>query len=217
MERLPLKRRDDGDALVERANSEISIYRVLRDLFDIDVPGEGTRSYKSWCPFGFEHPDGGVERTWRTYPATNSSYCFNGHGFMPPVRLVSIQKGWPSYRTARYLLEIYGLLKQKNYRERYDEMVVGRETRQESLGAAGDLVEALHVALKSHPGYVDGQYGERFQQEFGVALAGLDGILSGKATEVAVREWFAQAREKLWKVLDGGEEELDLEQHPAVG
>lgn len=209
MEPLSLKPRRDGEALVEQAN-DISIFKVLRDFFDLDLPSEG-KSYKSWCPFGFEHPDGGIERTWRTYPATNSSYCFSGHGYMPPVRLISIQKGWGSFKAAEYLLEIYGLLKKKSYRERYNETVLDREMRQESPGPATDLVEALHVALRAHPGYAAHQFDESYQQTLEGALASLDAMLSNKATEVDIRAWFDEARGALGKVLDESEEERDPE------
>jgi len=206
MEPLALKRYESGDELVARAD-EISIFRVLKDFFDIDLPSEG-RSYKSWCPFGFEHPDGGITRTWRTYPGTNSSYCFEGHGYMTSVRLISIQRDWGSYKSAKYLLEIYGLMKPKNYRERFNQMVSDRAMRQDSIGPVSDLVEALHVALRGHPMYERHQFDVAFQQEFERGLAVLDGMLSVKATEVELRAWFAEVRGLLGKVLDDCQEEL---------
>lgn len=62
-------------SLVQVANDEISIIGVARmlgchvgDVIDV-------KSVKVHCPFGFLHPDGGMETAFRIYPGTNSAYC----------------------------------------------------------------------------------------------------------------------------------------------
>lgn len=188
--------------LIERAN-RISIFTVLEDFFGIRHPASG-RSYKGYCPFGFEHPDGGIDKGWRTYPATNSSYCFVMHGFMPPVRLIQIRRDVKATTAARHLLEHYGLLRPRPYHERFKELVAERETRLTNIGQTAYLVEALHTALAAHPSYAEAQFSDRFSGAVESELERLDALLAdkGSATEEGVREWFRQAKQELTQLLE---------------
>lgn len=186
-QRIPMpRRRSDARNLIERANA-VSVFDVLHDYFDIDHPRDGG-SFKGYCPFGFEHADGGIEKQWRTYPATNTSYCFAGHGSLTPVRLVQIKKDVRATDAATDILRRYGLFTPRHFRERYAELVREREERTRQLGSPAYLVEALRTAVGD--GAENPEAMERVLQR-------LDEVLAADPTEAAVREWFHWARREL--------------------
>lgn len=188
IQRIPRSRRlSDSRHLIERANA-VSVFDVLRDYFDIVHPREGGGSYKGYCPFGFEHADGGIEKQWRTYPSTNSSYCFAGHGSLTPVRLVQIKKDIKATDAAVDILRRYGLFAPRHFRERYADLVREREEKTRQLGSPAYLVEALRTAAGE--GAEDPEAMERVLQR-------LDEVLADDPTEATVREWFYWARREL--------------------
>lgn len=177
--------------MVERAN-EVSIHHVLLDFFDSYVPSEGL-SFKTHCPFEAEHPDGGVERGFRTYPDTNSSYCFIMHGFLPPVRLVQKKYRLPPYAAARKILGYYGLLKPREYHERWHDVEVWVEQNGPKVGDLQYAVEALHMALRNVPGYKTRQYDSD-------VLSAWEKVLEESASIYSVPDlsaWYDKSREAL--------------------
>lgn len=206
--------------VVDRANA-VSIFDVLSDFFQIDHPSEGG-SYKGYCPWGFEHSDGGIDRTWRTYPATNSSYCFAGHGSLNPVRLVQVQFDLRPVQAARKILERYGLDRPRPYWERYDELVAERATRNTSPGSTANATDALIEALD-----FEGSWREdlilrpRFSSALEEELETLDGLSASGSDVEAIRDWFRGARERLTRLVgemtDGGEDGDSGERSGAEG
>lgn len=193
---------DSGTRLIERAN-EISIFGVLEDLFGIKVPSEG-RSFKSYCPYAFEHPDGGVEKGWRTYPSTNSSFCFVMHGYLDPVRLVSIQRDVRPVEAAKWLLRHYGLLKPVSYGRRMQELLAEREASVQRVGSTAYLVEALQAALSAIPAYAERQFAPDVAAAMEEELEGLDAILvniRGDPSE-PVRSWYSEAKRHLSRIVE---------------
>jgi len=189
-----------AEGLIARANA-ISIFTVLRDEFGIDHPSEG-KSFKGYCPWSNEHKDGGIAKEWRTYPATNSSYCFKGHGFMPPVRLIQMKEEIPVMKAAASLLERYGLLKNTHYKERFNELLIAREQR-EAVGDISYLVEALQMALATTPGYDKRQFADEVMAATETELEILNDLLAGHGDEEDVREWYLSARSRLRSVIAG--------------
>ena len=187
-----------GTTLVDRANA-VSIHDVLRDFLDINVPVFHERSWKDYCPFGFEHPDGGVDKGWRIYSMTNSSYCFVQHGSMGPVRLVALRKELSHKKAAYAILDRYDLIKPRHYRQRYDELIQAQATRMESIGNLADLVGALHQALSQEPFYAERQFTTEFAEQMEAALGELNDLTS--SSPEAVREWFTRAKSELGATL----------------
>lgn len=188
------------EQLIDRAN-EVSVFDVLQDWFGITHPREG-RSYKGRCPFGWEHPDGGVDKAWRTYPATNSTYCFVGHGYMGPVRLVAMQEGKRPLVAAKMILAKYDLLKSRAWRERFRELQVARE--QTGRVSPAWVVAALHEGLRDHPGYEQAQFSPRFAAALEGALEVLDMVLQSGVGEEQVREWYAKTKALLTAEIERG-------------
>lgn len=68
------------------ANEQVTIFRVLRELGQKDVP-ESYAKIKLWCPFGSNHEDGGRKRSLQVYPDTNTATCLAGCGYFRPVTM----------------------------------------------------------------------------------------------------------------------------------
>lgn len=190
--------------IVEKANEIVSIFDVLESEFDISHPRSGN-SYKGFCPFGFEHPDGGQEKGFRTYPETNTANCFVMHGSFTPVRLVSVKNEWSFRRSAEYLLRKAGLLDHRPWRERWPEIVQERAKAQEAQRELGDrqtLVQALHEALSVHPAYPAGGLSPALDDAMEVCLRVLDQLADRGAGPEVIQEWFDRSKVRLRKVLD---------------
>jgi hypothetical protein len=188
--------------LVEWANEAISIFDVLEDLFGIVHPRDGG-SYKGHCPFEFEHPDGGLEKGFRTYPATNTAYCFvlESHGSLTPVRLVALRKELPYRRAAAWLLEQKGLLRPRAWQDRWREVMTERSVTV-GHGNPQELLEALHESLRDHPAYPPGGVSPALTAAIETELSKLEGLLIRDASGDEVRAWFLSAKESLHLVLE---------------
>lgn len=187
------------ELLIERAN-EVSIFDVLRDFFNLHLPREG-RSFKSYCPFAEEHPDGGLDKGWRTYPATNSSMCFPLHGYMPPVRLIQIKYRERAGKSAERILRSYDLLKPRHWRDRYTELAHSKEHQpHEVVGNPQHAVGALNYALRTHPDYAVKQFNPEIMAAMEIVLDALDQSVSTGDPE-QVREWFIKAKAAMLRKL----------------
>jgi hypothetical protein len=194
-----MRRRD----LIDKANEAVSIFDVLAEEFGIHHPREG-RSFKGHCPFGFEHPDGGVEKGFRSYPETNTSHCFVMHGQLTPVRLIALKNDWSNRRSAEWLLRKAGLLDARPWQERWNEMETERMApKTEDLGDPQDLVEALHAAIRDHPAYPAGGVSPVLSEALDARLRVLErGMSTGAATREAVAAWYEATKIVLRQVLD---------------
>lgn len=186
---LDSKRR--ADKLFERANA-VSIATVLADFCDTNVPSEG-RSWKGWCPFGWEHSDGGLDRNWRVYPQTNTSYCFDTHGAMGPVKLVMMKREVPAKKAAYIILDKYGLSKPRYYKERWEELT---KERAESTSLSAEYAVAALLSWAELQG-ID-TMDTKVLKATEVALDDLDAVLvsSQDVTEDAAA-WFVRAQKTL--------------------
>lgn len=180
--------RSKATALIEKARAEVSLFDVLDDFFDIRHPREG-KSYKGDCPFRWEHPDGGADKGWRTYPASNTSYCFVTHGVLDGPRLISLRNDISLTEAAKFLLNHYGKLKPKPYRERMSELVEARAKT--NLGEVSYLVEALQMAIETEaPGM---EFDPDVQNAIEEELDSLEDVL-GEVTEEGLAAWYVKAR-----------------------
>lgn len=189
-----------AERLIDRAN-EVSIFDVLEDFFDLTLPREG-QSFKSRCPFGAEHPDGGLDKGWRTYPGSNSSMCFVMHGYMGPVRLIQMQYGGKAVSAAERILNFYNLNRPRPWRDRYWD-VATEVAQRESRPVTGDpahAVEALNIALRKEPGYVTRQFDDDVLHAMEVVLDRLDAVMQAEDPD-AVRQWYQQAKSAMVQIV----------------
>lgn len=89
------------------ANEKVSIFRVLTELGQRDVPDSSTK-IKLWCPFGTDHEDHGRKRALQVYPDTNTATCLAGCGFYRPVALWAQAKQIEPPQAAQELLDRIG-------------------------------------------------------------------------------------------------------------
>lgn len=196
-----MNRKDRALRLIERADERVDLLQVLSEFFDTDVPSGFPRSWKTWCPFGGEHPDGGEEKALRVYPS-NSAYCFAGHGVLGPVRLIQLGKGMRAVQAAEFLLRHYHIPGSRPWRERFSEMLIDQATQTEPVGSSALLASALQEALQHHPGYARIQYAHPFITRMEFRLDQLDRIMAGHPTEEQVRRWFQMAKADLLGEID---------------
>jgi hypothetical protein len=189
--------------LVEWANEAVSVFDVLESEFGIRHPRTGS-SWKGYCPFGWEHPDGGVEKGFRTYPATNTAHCFVMHGQLTPVRIVSLANGWSYRKAASELLRRAGKLDRRPWRERWGEVQAERAAAETAvdIGDPAELVEAIHEALRTHPAYPPSGVSPVLSRAMNARLEAFEVLRSHGATIAQVREWFDRTKVALRAVLD---------------
>jgi hypothetical protein len=189
-----------NESLISRANREVSVFDVLEEFFNVRHPRDG-RSFKGYCPFVWEHYDGGADKGFRTYPGTNTAYCFVQHGSLTPVRLIAISRDWTLHRSARWLLEHYGKLKPKDWQSRWAELT--EPSHGPELGSPAVLVDALHTSLADHPNYPTAGLSAALSAAMEPELEMLARMYeSPGTTEAEVRIWFDRAKQRLRSVLD---------------
>jgi hypothetical protein len=125
------------------------------------------------------------------------------HGSFTPVRLVALQRDWKYTKAAFYLLDQYGLSKPRHFRERFDELVV-RQAQGEQVSSPAYLVEALQIALKSNPMYLQQQYDAEVVETWDEVLTDLDELIARRVSEDQVRAWYGTAKLRLLAVVDTG-------------
>lgn len=191
-------RRKRGSAEVERANS-VPIQSVLQDVFNLYVPSDLYRSWKTSCPFSYEHPDGGIEKNMRIY-ASNSAYCFAAHGVLTPVRMMQVHYGVSQSRAARMLADRYGLVKSEPYWKRMERLVLEQATRMQEAGSPAHAVAALQTALGRVPGYTHKQFDPEVTTAMEAELERLDEVLRVQR-DGGVREWFREALRRMTEMV----------------
>lgn len=185
--------RSAAGQLIDRAN-EIDIFDVLTQFFRIDVPSGGD-SFKARCPFAHEHADGGLDKGWRVYSATNSSYCFVMHGILTPVRLIQIKDDIWAKEAAEKLLRHYDLLRPVPWQERAELLLEQRSRMDEPrVGSPTNAVEALQMHLQQVEGYDSRQFDADVQQAMEKILEVLDRVYERDDPEEALHLWFDRAK-----------------------
>lgn len=188
-----------AERMIERANA-VSIFDVLEDFFGLSLPRSG-ESYKSYCPWRAEHPDGGLDKGFRTYPGTNTAMCFPMHGFLTPVRLLQEKYQERPYKAAERILRNYDMLRPKPWQERYWELKDEAEESRDLVGNPQHAVEALSVALNGVPGYASRQYDRDVLDAMEAVLDRLNEVVvSGDPQQV--RNWYDQAKAIMFKIVE---------------
>lgn len=153
-----------------------SALRILNDELGCAIPEDSqSKSWKFHCPWGVEHADGGLDKAARFYWATDHGYCFMGHGVLDVVTLRSLQWRVEPWAAAKRIIEqAEKEAVRKPWRERLitaRDRVLSDAPKPMDVGAAR---EALGVALRGVPGYVERQYREDVREVVVAALAALD-------------------------------------------
>lgn len=176
---------------IEAAN-RISIIKLLRVLHNIDADEQ--LPMKLYCMWGNTHADGGLERALRTYPETNSAFCFAGCGWQDPVGLARRTWGLRAYRAAQRLNDEYGD-PTKTWQERVE--ANARSTTPADIKAI--LPAVLHYHLQADPDYGTLSLDPRVLAATEAALVQLDGA---NPTPDEARAWLGTAVKAVSEALD---------------
>jgi hypothetical protein len=157
---LPKAEEKGEDYWVDRANELIRVEDVLNKHFNLgeEIPADTDR-WRTYCPFGYEHEDGGRVKELRIYTSSNTCYCHKMHGNMDPVRLWQHHLGFDRSRrkSAIDLLETYGIsTRSKSYQEVYKEVSEGAQVEL----VAPPVIQAFHSYVRSFPDYWQRQFDE---------------------------------------------------------
>jgi hypothetical protein len=188
-----------GNTWIEKADEVVNILDIL-EAMGCDVPRGEYNSWKMFCPFKDEHADGGLDKNFRVYPPTNVN-CFAMHGYMTPTLLYKHWKNMSRERAALILLEERGLLKNRNYRERWNELVDFRENERQTradLGNQADLIDALTSHLRLTPNYKLVEFHPVVREAWRVVLTALDVLWSRPEVDLdKLQVWFERSKVKI--------------------
>lgn len=196
-------RRNRWQDEVDKANT-IPIQWLFRDFFGSHVPEDLQRSWKTDCPFAFEHYDGGKDKNFRVYQ-TNTAYCFDVHGMLTPVRLASMHWDLSPVRAARRLEDKYER-GHRPYWERMKEMILQQEVAEELKVSPQSAVAALHMRLSQDERYVRRQFDQDVTKATETILEALDEAINSRKPG-AVRSWLAESTKKMEGILDATQRE----------
>lgn len=173
------------EKVIRLANELVRIEWVLRDLFEIEIP-EGVDAWRVHCPWGREHSDKGVAKTFRVYSETNTSMCFATHGQYSPVRLWANQNRMKQSDAAQEMMRSYGV---GHVRESYRARMARLQTP--TPQPPMDTNHVLHYLLPTHPGYLSHQHHPEVRKF----------VIEWSEVKFS-RKDFEQRKEALWKLLD---------------
>lgn len=153
---------------------------------------------KHYCPFGnLYHADGGISRSFRVYPNSNSAYCFACSAFYNPVKLMATAKGISDEDAAEFLLESVGYVPPDAY-SRF-QAAATTDSRVET----NDLAEALKlVCARLSSEWETRQFDDDVAQPFAKVL----GLLPKVKTDADAEKWLATAKIVMTRALGDQDE-----------
>ena len=139
-----------------RAETEVKIQAVLSRLFNIYIPADVT--WKTQCPEGYDHSDGGVAPALTVYPESNSAWCWSHKRKYTPLKLWKIVHPTRSnIAAATGLLEEFGLRTTPlTLTERWHKLQ--EEGNTPPVVGVDGLKEALIIYASTLPKYATRQY-----------------------------------------------------------
>lgn len=184
-------------ALIERADKEVPIAEVLAEC-GIVVPSEIVGSWKTSCPFAYEHADGGLDKNCRTYP-TNHMFCFASHGTLRPTQIIARKRRMTRMQAAETLLDERGLLKPRTARDMWQAADERAREVHNTLGKHTDAVTALQRAVADLP--LD-DFDPAVQQAWQEVLRNLDTVMANPDSGLNdLRNWLTASREHFISTL----------------
>lgn len=182
-----------NERFIEYVDARVRIAVLMKDFFQVYVPDtEDTKSWKTYCPFANEHPDGGIDKNFRVFVGTNSAYCWTMHGYMTPCSIMAIFWGTSRLKAAKKLADMNGLGK-RPWRELFAELAAESELY---IAPSGEyVIEALKMYLNTKPEYVENKYDPNTVKLVSAILNTLETLLSKKPNEEHLREWLTKAKQ----------------------
>lgn len=184
--------------LIELANTKVAIEDILLESFNIDVPKD-VDGWKSDCPKGSEHSDGGRTKAMRVYSDSNSAWCFRCSEKFLPVNLWQLVTGTASpVKAAKDMLEHYGVRTTPPTPQERWEAMENKETEEVEYDS---LKEVFLNYAKTLPAYAVRQYEDPVLKAVTTVLNSAD-LLPKGAGSATLQEWIREAKSafaKFWK------------------
>lgn len=186
--------------LVEIAEEDVRIERVLQDLFSIDSV-EDAGGWKTHCPLGAEHSDGGTSKAMRVYSDTNSAYCFSHRTSFTPLSLWRLKHPHMSRReAAEDMLEHYGIRSTPpTLDERWEHLEATEEKVPQDVEALRETLR--YFARTTLPDYAAKQYDAEVLEVMGKIYLTSES-LTGDCSYDTMVHWLQTAKnvmKKLWR------------------
>lgn len=140
---------------------KIPIEMVLEDLFNIDSPS-ASGAWKTHCPLGAEHSDGGSSKALKVFSESNSAWCFSHYQKFTPISLWRLRHRSSKIEAAYAVLKHFG----QEYRpltpaERWDRL----NNLPAPVLELDDLRNAIMMYCRAHlPGFDYRQYDPDFMK-----------------------------------------------------
>lgn len=195
----PDRTRTHKPTLIDKANEVVDIRDIYNEMQSGSLAPSGEySSWKIWCPFGYEHADGGLDKNCRLYPPTHI-YCWASHGVIRPTYLYARWKGMPQKKAAEELLKARGFLTERNFRAWWNELVDERDQKQHSrLGAQTFAIQALQQALATDSLYQQEEYSEPVRSAWVLVLAKLDLLWQKPETDaIILNQWLTRSTARI--------------------
>lgn len=186
------------DPFVTHINSKVNLSTVFKEYFSIYVPdlGDMRTSWKTRCPLGYAHADGGLDKNFRVYPSSNRAYCFEMHGTLTPCRLMSLHWGISQKNAAKRLANEYGLGKQ-HWRKRLPDVLINLYSEQ-AIGDKAAIRQALSIYVDSLNLSPDKKYASKYLQLMPKIYASLDSLYESDPDEETIKKWLVKAKQILY-------------------
>lgn len=188
-----------AETIVDRANQLIDIRDVYNNESGFFAPTGEYFSWKIYCPFAYEHADGGIDKNTRMYPPTHI-YCWAQHGKITPVFLHARRNGLTQKAAAEELLHKAGLLKPKNFRERWQEILSERGDKVNvRLGSQSYAIDALQKRLALDSDYADHEFDDAVRQSWNYVLETLDAIWDNPESDLTLLQvWLERSAQRIF-------------------
>ena len=176
----------------EAEANKLPIDTILLALFDIDVPG-GASNWKTHCPLGYEHSDGGASKSVRVYSESNSAWCFSHSMKFTPLSLWKLKYGGSRRGAAKELLKHFDVdLTPTSPEERWNKM---NETSDLVIDP-GYAMESLVRFAQTLPEYASRQF-EPSVLELVTTLLDKVGELPSTSSYDILEGWLTESKRTL--------------------
>jgi hypothetical protein len=174
-------KRRKASRLIEIANDKVG-FAFACEMIGTYVPPIYGNYKKINCPFGqWYHSDGGKDKTFAVYPASESAWCWACNVLYTPVKLISIAWDMPAEEAAWELLNRAGIKPPS-----LEDIWVELERSREPIPDRASLGQALRLYLgRTVPDWNSRQ----FDPDVAGLLDKCLGLLDSVNTEQEARQW----------------------------
>ena len=184
----------DPREAIKLANEHVSIIDAC-NMVGMELGDFTASSMKVYCPWGHvTHMDGGMSKSMRVYPETNSAFCFASCGYLTPVKMIALDRDVSEEEAAEILLTEINYVP-PDYMSKWNALIAEQIPVNTSA-----LAEALKVACaRMTEDWDDVQ----FDDEISTKLVQCLGLLPKVQTNEDADKWLDVSKIVMKTVLQG--------------